>query len=669
MNTLNKKIIFSLLAILWLPLQAKNIDEQFTEICDSHPNFSGMYMEKGRLIILVTDTDNISLQYDDALFKAFGITEALFNKAEFKKAKYSFLDLHKAYKVLLTNLNRITNVTMTDIDEKKNRIRIGVSKGTDLVKTRVVINELFAQASIEVPQDMLTLEIMEPSQIKGNMDNSIEVLPPLGLRGSPGVKAGGLQLSFPIGSLGLPGSCTWGFTARLQGELGFVTNSHCTSDSTAGETLLGPTEYRQSELTDAPIIATSFQDALPLDPVPDVTDDEGNPLVVLAADAHFARFEDSFAAPPVGFIARPEDNQGSLNIDTQNPYFRIVDKQAAFLLGTEVNKVGRTTGWSSGEIESTCINVITTVATSVFLPACQYRAGYLSLSGDSGSPVFVRVPGSEDEVILHGIHHSGTGVYSAIDRVEEALGGALDVVADPNVATPSLDTFAIPGVIQDEPLNILNRTRKSFTLTVQEPGRYKVLFQSSSEFDSRLFRVSLGRKHRLMAVDSGKTVTFFTPFLRKGRHRLQIRSLSPSFFLRHIQAVPVHSDFFLFPEEPNITPFDFGFGTEPFSMPGDFFLDGFGSQDLQPMEPLTLQLNFVELAQYQSNISFLAREETFILVCVDFNCRVQRFEANEFALTTFEQDFGFIPGGPKELKIISFSPGTTFFFGEFTQRP
>ncbi len=663
----NKPFIYVLLALFWLPLQASNIDETFTKICDNQPHFSGMYLEKGRLVLLVNDST--PLTYDSVLFESLGISEKMFNKAIVKKVKYSFLDLHKAYKVLLANLDTIANVKMTDIDEKNNHITIAVSEGTDTDKTRLTLNELFAQASIKVPQDMLVIEIMPKAE--GNV--AVEINPPKNLFSSPVIKAGGYEIEFDAGDLGR-GFCTWGFTARFQGELGFVTNSHCTNELTAAEVLNGDTEYSQSDFNDSPIMATSFQDAQPVFEEP-VDTAFGNLVFRLDADAHFAKFKEGFFAPPIGFIARPVDNQRSLEIDTVRPYFRIVEKRSGMLVGTEIHKVGRTTGWTTGEIKRTCSNTNSTVGSTVFLP-CQFEGSYAATTGDSGAAVFVRVPDSEDEIILHGLHHSSIDglnsrpifrrlFYSPINLVERALGGPLEVVADPSVPTPRLDIANLPGVIQDESINILNKDIKSFNLNVEEPGRYQVLLQSSSEFDSRFFKISLGGKKHFMAIDSGETAIFHTDFLESGHHELTIQPYSHGFYLRHIQAVPVASEFFLFPEEPIIESLFLVNESEPFNLPGDFFVTD--PVELQPMQAFQLDVNVIETGRYTSILNFSVTEpNSIVMVCVGYRCNFQILQPGDSV--DFEQNIGLLRKGNNHLSITSFSSGVNFFLGEIFQR-
>jgi hypothetical protein len=76
------------------------------------------------------------------------------------------------------------------------------------------------------------------------------------------------------------------------------------------------------------------------------------------------------------------------------------------LVGTRIDKMGRTTGWTWGEVTETCVDIPDWFVeyygpgTSLL---CQTEANYNSDPGDSGAPVFTW-PLYGDEVTLRGIH-------------------------------------------------------------------------------------------------------------------------------------------------------------------------------------------------------------------------------------------------------------------------
>src|SRR5439155_404148 len=87
--------------------------------------------------------------------------------------------------------------------------------------------------------------------------------------------------------------------------------------------------------------------------------------------------------------------------------------------GFVVNKVGRTTGWTQGQVTATCVDVIVLGSPNADLCQDQVSAGVGA--GDSGSPVFAIASGNDVQLrgILWGGTLDGTSfVYSPIANIE-----------------------------------------------------------------------------------------------------------------------------------------------------------------------------------------------------------------------------------------------------------
>src|SRR5690606_18776518 len=97
---------------------------------------------------------------------------------------------------------------------------------------------------------------------------------------------------------------------------------------------------------------------------------------------------------------------------TSNPDLYIAYEVPESIVGDPVEKVGRTTGMTRGEVTRTCVDVHIW-GNDHALP-CQDFADYGSADGDSGSPVYSRY--GADEVTMYGIHHAesfwGDGIFS-----------------------------------------------------------------------------------------------------------------------------------------------------------------------------------------------------------------------------------------------------------------
>ena len=182
------------------------------------------------------------------------------------------------------------------------------------------------------------------------------------------------------------GTCSMGFAVgfvNTQGkyEEGFVTAGHCNNGSTGDEYHINATNFRD-------VYGVSIWNALPN-----------------GVDAQYVRKTGSLADLGIGLIGRPtQENtsgQAYLDLDARDPYFRIIGKANPIVRQT-VHKVGRTTGWTSGSVTSTCTTFVSLYAGWPALP-CMGTASYGSAGGDSGGPVFSLNP--DGSAMAMGIHH------------------------------------------------------------------------------------------------------------------------------------------------------------------------------------------------------------------------------------------------------------------------
>jgi hypothetical protein len=208
--------------------------------------------------------------------------------------------------------------------------------------------------------------------------------------------------------------CSLGFNAWLESTGGYVTAAHCSTRQ--GE--VDGTEYYQ-----------------PLNRVPDefIGTEVADPAFFRGggcprgrkcrySDSNFSA-GDSAVSFALGTIARTMGpNNGSLEIAGA---FSISGEGTA-LVGQTANKVGRTTGWTQGQVTRTCVN--TGVSGSNIVLLCQdfvENNRQIVAGGDSGSPVF-RINNSGRVTLLGNLwggNSSGTlFVYSPIANIERELG-------------------------------------------------------------------------------------------------------------------------------------------------------------------------------------------------------------------------------------------------------
>jgi hypothetical protein len=131
-----------------------------------------------------------------------------------------------------------------------------------------------------------------------------------------------------------------------------------------------------------------------------------------------------------------------------HPFFIVTDvDQGYYYVGMNVQKMGRTTGWTSGAITGTCVDQQNGGLIGFYTTTCAYRASYVDQGGDSGGPVFT-FPGTTgavgDLVALAGVHFgevAGTGpvsVFSKYSRIANDFGGTLVATRPISLATPSV---------------------------------------------------------------------------------------------------------------------------------------------------------------------------------------------------------------------------------------
>jgi hypothetical protein len=210
--------------------------------------------------------------------------------------------------------------------------------------------------------------------------------------------------------------CTLGFNVDHAGGRSFITNSHCTDNQGTS----GNTQYNQPLRTTSPA-AIAFE-----------AHDPAYARIAGCSAGKQCRYSDAARAlyeanvqSTRGSIAKTTgENNGSL-VTNGNFTITAQNNTATSFSGT-VHKVGRTTGWTSGNVTSSCATV--NVSGSNIQLLCQtlvQRSGTIVGGGDSGSPVFRRTSG--DNVELLGILWGGSSagdlfVFSPLKNVQDELG-------------------------------------------------------------------------------------------------------------------------------------------------------------------------------------------------------------------------------------------------------
>ena len=211
--------------------------------------------------------------------------------------------------------------------------------------------------------------------------------------------------------------CTLGFNVDHSGGRSFITNSHCTATQGGVE---NTAYYQASSTLDPTVIAREVADPVYV---------KGGPNCPRGKKC---RYSDASRALYTTTIA---SNRGEIaktigvntnSLTTVLTPFTITaqdDATTNFAVGTVMNKVGRTTGWTQGPVQRTCVN--TNVSGSTVHLLCQTIVTAGVNSGDSGSPVFRITSG--DNVTLVGILWGGASdnsyfVMSPLKQIVQELG-------------------------------------------------------------------------------------------------------------------------------------------------------------------------------------------------------------------------------------------------------
>jgi hypothetical protein len=281
------------------------------------------------------------------------------------------------------------------LDQETNQLVFGVEHAGVMNGVRAVMSRLGAPAA------SYRVEVTEPIHFASTT-----------LRTEHRPTKGGIQINF--GNF----VCTLGFSVDHAGGRSFITNSHCTDQQ--GST--GSTAYFQPSSTTSPsAIAIEAHDPAYSKNLPGCSRGKN----CRYSDAARALYAEGVASN--GEIAKTDGvNSGSLT--TVDGSFNITGQDnttTSFAIGMTVQKVGRTTGWTSGEVTNTCatVNVSGTNIQLLCQTLVQNTNAVIVQGGDSGSPVFTGISNVNLIGILWGGNTSGSlFVFSPLKGIQDELG-------------------------------------------------------------------------------------------------------------------------------------------------------------------------------------------------------------------------------------------------------
>ena len=365
---------------------AKGLDDMFDDIATSVPGFGGMYLDGNTLKVYLTDPAQ-KVMAEHAITAVFGAARIPAGGVQTLKGAYGYHQLHTWYNHIGAVFN-IQGVVYTDIDEKANRLTVAV-ENQGLVAS--VQTEVFTAG---VPQSAVNIVMADPIYTQVTLQDQVRPI------------QGGLQIQFSNFL------CSISYNAVRNGVAGFVTASHCTDVQGGVEGTL----YYQPLTASNTFIGTEIADPTYTRATCTAAGIHGN-HICRYSDTSFEQLANG-VQQSLGSIEQTDAvNTGSLTIAGS---FRVVSEGPS-LVGQTVNKVGRTTGWSQGQVTNTCVN--TGVSGSKIVQLCQDWVSATVGPGDSGSGVFAITSGSD--VQLRGTLWGGNGagtifVYSPIANIQRS---------------------------------------------------------------------------------------------------------------------------------------------------------------------------------------------------------------------------------------------------------
>lgn len=371
-----------------------NADPDQRALARAIPGFGGLYLDADG-VPTVHLTDPGQRPAAERVLAAFMAREGRgADQLRVRQGRFAYADLEhwheRAWPAVFAEGRA---VVFTDVDEADNRVTIGVSDPSAAPAVRAIA------ARHGVPEEAVQVEVVEP----------IRQL--VSLQGLNDPIRGGVQIHFP-GFL-----CTLGFPAVSGSQASFITNSHCTTTQGGTE---GTPYWQPLSSVDGTQVGTEVDD-------PVYFTGSGCPggRQCRYSDSSRARQEPGRAFE-LGSIARTSGpNNGSLEVTgaftITGTYAQSGVGQNCPVTGKVLNKMGRTTGWSQGQITNSCVNV--GVSGTRIVQLSQVIVAANVAGGDSGSPVFGDISGSN--VTLYGILWGGgssTFVYSPFVNIEHELG-------------------------------------------------------------------------------------------------------------------------------------------------------------------------------------------------------------------------------------------------------
>ncbi len=376
-------------------VQLRTPDDEFARAArEEAPGFAGFYLEEdGTPVVRLVDTGKKAAaeRYLAPHFAAArsGRQKNTMRQPIIRSAAFDFAQL-KGWADGLEGMLTRSDVFLVDVDEKENRVMVGVRDAAAIAAVRA------EAARLGVPASALHVQTQAKPMVRASLRDRQTTL------------NGGIQIAF--GQY----LCTLGFTATRvsTGAPVHVTNSHCTGTQYVSD---GIAIY-QNTVASGNQIGNEVADR-------GMWACAGTGTSCRRADAAYIS-NNGTRTTGRGGIARTAWATGANAGTTIIGEFDIIGRYTGTLpVGSYLDKTGRTSGSTYGQVTNSCV--------TIGVLRCQDISKVWSEGGDSGSPVYVYIGGAgalENDVQLHGVMWGGPGTdytttYSSrLSGIEQDLG-------------------------------------------------------------------------------------------------------------------------------------------------------------------------------------------------------------------------------------------------------
>lgn len=374
----------------------RSIDAEFLYLAGVVPGgFGGLYFEDGRPIVRLKDLRQqdaaaaVIVPYLRERYPRLSYRLNRVGEIGFVQAEHDFATLARWRTQVEAIAVRIPEIVLTDADERRNRVVVGVATAAAIPLAMSVIGGL------RLPDGAVLVEQRARQTPTATLDDRATAV------------AGGYRLQWDRGA------CTFGFNAYTEHvTLGripvFVTNAHCSRQRFRTDSH----EYFQYEIGN---------------PTHKIGYELNDPPTFTGGDCpggYSCRYADALLGHwqtprmDLGRIARTT-GYGS-KVISADPSFKILKSVPFPYEGEELQRVGMVTGWQKGVVSETCFSSYPPVPGTMLL--CQDNVAWpTTIEGDSGAPIFALTPDIPGWVFLVGVNW-GAGGMSAMMNIESDLG-------------------------------------------------------------------------------------------------------------------------------------------------------------------------------------------------------------------------------------------------------